>query len=474
MWSKSEPGRPLWRRFAGRLRRALAPPPPPEPDRTGAPPGFDWRWYLASYTDLAAAGVTDEAGAIRHWREHGCREGRRFAPRRPASFDWLAYVDRFPEARPPLAPPASGRARLLCPSIDSLFLRAWGDLVCWDDAGSEQLLQAWDPAIDYADLFLDGPYQEIRRATRAGRMPWPQRCERCLLLRLAPAGASERWDRSFVRILRVEPSYHCSLDCPGCVPLAVRRGHRGEFQLDPERLDRILADLTAHGLAVDVLDFQGHGEPLLNPRLWEMGRRSRARLGRGWISVTTNAQGRFRPEMIASGFDEIVCAIDGVDAASYEPYRVHGDFDLAWRLLGDLVRARESADRPLRVVWKYVLFEHNAAPAQLLQAQRMARDLGVSELVFVLTRNGPAPRQIQSPDDVPRLADPPPLSFRFHAPSIDDLEARLAEAQRLAALGHEGEAEALAASIERNLQRFYPDPADRPPRHQRLLDALRG
>src|SRR5206468_10668634 len=48
------------------------------------------------------------------------------------------------------------------------------------------------------------------------------------------------------------------------------------FQLDPEILDRILADLTARGLAVDAVDFQGHGEPLLNPRLWEMGRRSRA------------------------------------------------------------------------------------------------------------------------------------------------------------------------------------------------------
>jgi len=255
----------------------------------------------------------------------------------------------------------------------------------------------------------------------------------------------------------------------------VRRQHSKAFQLDPDILDTILADLTARGLEIDALDFQGHGEPLLNPRLWEMGRRSRARLPETWISVTTNAQGRFRPEMAASGFDDFVCSIDGVDAASYEPYRVHGDFDLAWRFMVDLARARATADRRIRVVWKYVLFEHNSSPENLLRAQRMALDAGISELVFVLTRNGAPPRHIRFPSEVPRLTPGPPVSFRFHEPSIEDLEARLVETRRLESEGRSADATVMAESIRRNLERFFParGGTELPERQRFLSDELK-
>lgn len=477
MSSKSDPGGvearrpPFWRRILGRfeaLPRELEVLRSPQP-----PPGFDWRWYVRSYTDLAPAGITDEVSAIRHWREHGRREGRRFAPRRPSGFDWTTYVDQFPEDTSAAPAPGAGEQRpLICPSVDSIFLRAWGDLVCWDDAGSDRVLQAWDSAVDYADVFLNGCYQVVRRSVEEGRMAWPEDCERCLLLRIRPDRDFPPWDRRTVRVFRVEPSYYCSLDCPGCVPLSIRRQHAKAFQLDPDILDRILADLTAGGISVENLDFQGHGEPLLNPRLWEMGRRGRERLSEAWISVTTNAQGHFQPEMARSGFDEVICAIDGVDAKTYEPYRVHGDFDLAWSFLTDFARASDSGGRRMRVVWKYILFEHNSSPQTLLQAQRLAREAGVSELVFVLTRNGPPPRDILSPSDVPLLAPGPRVSFRFHEPSIEDLEARLAESRRLLGDGRREEAKAMSESVRRNLERFFPPGAERPERYQRLFEEL--
>jgi hypothetical protein len=462
----------LFSRLARGVRRRVVQIAKLRPPLDDVPAGFDWRWYVTAYTDLAPAGITDERSAVRHWREHGKKDGRRFAPRRPNRFVWTTYVDRFAgESTGAPAAPADLRAprRLVCPSVDSLFLRAWGDLVCWDDAGSDRVLQGWDPAaasgVDYAGLFLSssGPYARIRETLESGRMPWPEECERCLLLRIFPKDGGEPWERGrpFVRIFRVEPSYYCSLDCPGCVPLAVRKKHSKAFQLDPDVLDRILADLTGRGLEVDALDFQGHGEPLLNPRLWEMGRRSRERLPDTWISVTTNAQGRFRPEMAASGFDDFVCSIDGVDPATYEPYRVHGDFDLAFRFMADLAEAGARAGsstgrRRIRVVWKYVLFEHNSSPEQLISAQRMALNAGVSELVFVLTRNGPPPRGVRFPSDVPRLEPGPPLSFRFHEPSIEDLEARMAEARRLDSEGRRGEAAHMTESVRQNLERFFP------------------
>ena len=101
-----------------------------------------------------------------------------------------------------------------------------------------------------------------------------------------------------------------------------------------------------------------------------------------------------------------------------------------------------------------------------------ALDAGVSELVFVLTRNGPAPRHIRFPSDVPRLEPGPPVSFRFHEPSIEDLEARLAEARRLESMGSEEAAAAMTDSIRQNLQRFFPAVGDRPERQRRLLEDL--
>lgn len=466
-WRRAIGQIPLSRAIVARMRRGRPPITDPAP-----PPGFDWRWYVRSYTDLAPAGISDEASAIRHWHSYGRREGRRFAPRRPNSFDWLSYVDRFGANEEAGRPIAMARPPLVCPSIDSIFLRAWGDLVCWDDAGSDHVLQPWDPSVNYADVFRNGPYRAIRESLGEGRLPWPEECSRCLLLRILPEKSGDPWDGTFVRMLRVEPSYYCTLDCPGCVPLAVRRGHAKAFQLDPEILDRIVADLTLRGFAIDALDFQGHGEPLLNPRLWEMARRSRARLPDAWISVTTNAHGRFRDEMARSGFDEVICAIDGVDGLTYAPYRVHGNFELAWRFMADLARAARTVAPNLRVVWKYVLFEHNASPEALRRAQRMASEAGVSELVFVLTRNGSPPRDIRFPSDVPRVEGAPPLSFRFHEPSIEDLEARLVESRRLETDGHPEHAKALSTSVRRNLERFFTSGESLPERHRRLAEAL--
>ena len=462
----------LWRRVLQRWKRGRLSDGSPAP--SASPRGFDWRWYVESYTDLAAAGIVDEASAILHWKEHGRREGRRGAPRRSSGFDWLSYVDRFPSAFRPTLPRAScsPRAKFVCPSVDSIFLRAWGDLVCWDDAGSDRVLLPADAVWDPARAFLEGPYAQVRRAVLDGRMPWPEECERCLLLRVQPTDAPEVWDRRTVRILRVEPSYACSLDCPGCIPLAIRRGHPRAFHLDPDALDRLVTDLSGRGLDIRVLDFQGHGEPLLNPRVWEMARRSRLRVPSAWITMTTNAQGTFHPRVVASGLDEMVCAIDGVDQATYAPYRVHGDFDLAWRFLTDLVSAGCAAERRVRVIWKYVLFAHNSSPETLVRAQEMARDAGVSELVFVITRNGPRAPGVDAPCDVPRIEGGAPTSFRFHEPSVVDLEARLAYSRVLEIAGEAGAAAAVRRSVRRNLERFFPGGIELPERHRRLMEAV--
>lgn len=434
-------------RWRSRLRALLAPtagqPPLPE--------GFDWRAYLERYPDLAAAGVATEAAAAAHWRRHGAAEGR-----------WATRAS-YPT-----------RSTLACVSVHSLYLRATGTLVCWDDAGNDTVLQAFDPEVHYGrDVYLGPVFDRIRESLSAGRMPFPEVCARCLVLRSGVPHSSFHRDQRVVEIFQVEPSYRCTLDCPGCVPLAVRKLAPPQ-NLDPTVLEKIARDLAESRVTVRAFDFQGHGEPLLHPGLWDLARLVRRHHPESFVTVTTNAHGVVRDDALESGIDEVVCAIDGVDQETFAPYRVHGRFDLAYRFMSDFARRSRRQGAGVHVVWKYVLFEHNSAPEHLERAQRLAREAEIGELVFVFTRNGPRAARLAKPSDVPLLGDDLKVTFRFHEPEADDLANRLAEARADVERGAPERAAELARSVAANLDRFFPEAADLGPAHRPLVDGLRS
>lgn len=217
---------------------------------------------------------------------------------------------------------------------------------------------------------------------------------------------------------------------------------------------KILADLVAGGVTVRAFDLQGHGEPLLHPRLGELVGLLRRHYPDSYVTMTTNAHGVVKEELVRCGLDEVICSIDGIDAPSYEPYRVHGRFALAESFLAGLCAAKARAPRPLKVIWKYILFAHNDRPDQLAAAQRRARELGVDELVFVFTRNGPRSLRLHEPEDLPGPIPGLAQSHRFHEPDLADLTGRLEEAERQRKSGEVGVARDLAASVIANLDRF--------------------
>ncbi|QQR74008.1 MAG: aminotransferase class III-fold pyridoxal phosphate-dependent enzyme [Holophagales bacterium] len=422
-------------------------------DLSGTDESFDWASYLDRYPDLRLAGIEDEAAATRHWLAYGRAEGRDGRPR-------------------PRAPSHS----LACPSEASLYLRATGDLVCWDDAGNATVLQRFDATRDYAhEVWLGEPYEAVRRRLRDGRLPFPEVCARCLALRARPTFGSDAVARRRIEVFQLEPSYHCSLDCPGCVPLAVRR-HAPPQHLEAGRLDKILSDLERAGITVGAFDFQGHGEPLLHPDVWGLARLVRSRFPASYLSMTTNAHGVVDPSRLAGSFDEIVCAIDGTVPETYLRYRIGGRFELAWRFLVDLAKARRATGSTPRVVWKYVLFAHNSSLAELEEARRRAVELGLDELRFVFTRNGPPAHSVSTIEGWLGDDDGPRISLQRHEPSPLELASRLAEAERR--LDQETEACGegaweLALSVGRNLERFFPDGEALPPSFAEVEKALR-
>ena len=317
-----------------------------------------------------------------------------------------------------------------CNSNHSLFLRSNGDLACWDDYGSLRVLQSFDPMLDYANLYLEGIYEDIRQRLRAGEMPWPEHCARCMCLMHQSQMDDGHYARTrIVETFQIEPSMGCQLACPGCISPNERKGRVsrttfGHMTLKQEVLEKIIVDLRHARIKVNKFDFQGHGEPTLNKSLWEMIRFASVLYPKSVISLCTHANLDFDMAMVHSGVNEVLFAVDGADQATYAPYRVHGNFDRAWNFMREfsLTAARERAN--IERVWKYVVFDHNDSPEALLRAQELALEAKITEMRFVRTQLGPMSSQVIEESDIPKLS--PNLNVTFVAYRIQEAQLRAA------------------------------------------------
>lgn len=285
-------------------------------------------------------------------------------------------------------------ARMDCIINGAMFLRSNGNLVCWDDTGCDHVLQAWDPHVDYGtDVFLGRIHEQVRDAMRAGRMPFDACRAGCLALRPDATFDPNPVLARRVNYFQVESSFACQLACPNCYPGVKRsdvlpRTDAGQLSLDPSVLQKILEDFARASIAVELLEFQGHGEPLINRKIWGMIRSARVLQPFAKIKVVTNANFDFEPDMAASGVSEMVFSIDGVDDPSYLPYRVKGNFERAYAFMHDFCHAVHARDLAVHTVWKYVLFRHDDSEAQLLRLAELAEAAKVDEVQLIVTQMG--------------------------------------------------------------------------------------
>lgn len=286
-----------------------------------------------------------------------------------------------------------------CVMNGGAFLRANGDLVCWDDAGCDSVVQPFDPLIDYAaDVYLGPVYNRIRERLADGKMPLPTVCTTCLAFNPTQPFDPILEQRKRLYYLQVESSFACQLRCPNCYPGIDRKGvlprrASGHLNLKLDAFSKILGDLARAGVTIDVVEFQGHGEPLINKAIWEMIRLTRALFPETNIRIITNGNFDFQPQMVTSGVSEMIFSIDGVDQASYAPYRVSGRFEQAYAFMRDFCSATQNAPIPIRTTWKYILFDHCSSEAQLETLSTLAEEAGVDEVLFVITQMGPSSRR---------------------------------------------------------------------------------
>jgi hypothetical protein len=365
-----------------------------------------------------------------------------------------------------------------CTVNHSMFLRSNGSLACWCDGGSLKTLQEFDPGIDYAtDVYLGKVYGYIRENLAAGAMPFPAFCSKCMvLLPTSPFVSTYERDR-YLDTLQVEPSMACQLDCPSCIPIKDRKAlvavsSCGHLILPAKVLEKILMDFQRAGMRIRIIDFQGHGEPTLNRDVWSMITMAKSIFPDTSTTLCTNANVDFKEDMVDAGLDQIIYAIDGMDQASYAPYRVHGNFEQAHHFMTSFSTAAHSRGGKIDTVWKYVLFRHNDSPEQLLAAQQMALDSKVSELRFIITQMGPLSTHIFDEDDIPRANNGVNVQVQNYKVNIKQLEDGIIAARENLDADRLPQATQAAAFVAAMMKRLFSEPQTVPPKFGRFLGEL--
>ncbi|OGS37121.1 MAG: hypothetical protein A2506_00435 [Elusimicrobia bacterium RIFOXYD12_FULL_66_9] len=176
--------------------------------------------------------------------------------------------------------------------------------------------------------------------------------------------------------LTVDPTNFCQLKCPFC-PTGAGRGVRDKATLSLEHFRHLM---DALGPALIHIDFMNWGEPLLNKELWAMVALAKTHGIDTMVSTNLNLLREGEADAILdSGLDRLVMSIDGLEQATYEKYRVGGDFAQVVENLKTLVaRRRERGLARPAIVWQFLAFKHNEHEAGRVRAFAMA--LGVDEV----------------------------------------------------------------------------------------------
>jgi MoaA/NifB/PqqE/SkfB family radical SAM enzyme len=165
----------------------------------------------------------------------------------------------------------------------------------------------------------------------------------------------------------------CNLSCPFC-PTGAGYMRRQRMFLDLSLLRKFLDEA---GPYLFIAHLYNWGETLLHPEAPQIVREVRQRRIATSVSTNLNIKDDTVLERICeAGVDHVIASVDGASQATYEKYRVQGDFELVLRNLRTLVTwKRIHRTRRPWIDWQFLVFEHNRH--ELDEARRIAADIGV-------------------------------------------------------------------------------------------------
>lgn len=272
-----------------------------------------------------------------------------------------------------------------CQILRTLYVKANGLIPCEDNRGEWVTLGevSLDPDWSIATI-LDGPrYRHLRNSFADGKLPWPDVCEKCALIRHYE-DINDRLADRHIEKLQIETALTCTLRCPCCSSLGQLKLRARPYVMNLGVFRRLLESCSAAKYKIDFIEYCGQGEPLTHPRFAEFVRTAREIYPATRQRLVTNANYDYAEKLRGEHVDEIYVSCDGVFQASYEKYRRGGSVAKALKFMRDAA-ALSQAKRPL-VVWKYILFEFNDSEKELKAAQDFALEADVGMLMFILTQ----------------------------------------------------------------------------------------
>ncbi len=274
-----------------------------------------------------------------------------------------------------------------CMMCTSLYVKANGDIPCWDDVGESHILRRFAPdasgqAIE--PLFHSPELVHIRESLRAGTLPFPGLCEGCAVLGHGELPTASK--PTAIQILHLEASYLCHLSCPQCIPAKLRHSMSAPpYNMSTAMLRSLMEQLLSEGVKiVRIIHFEGRGDPLVNPKLGELILLSKQYFPNAVSMITTHASYPYKSWLTTCSLDILRASIDGAFADSYEKYRIGGRLDKALCFLRNLCNERRRSEKRMKVIWKYILFEWNDSDEEIRHAASLATELEC-DLQFVLT-----------------------------------------------------------------------------------------
>lgn len=282
--------------------------------------------------------------------------------------------DALMDALPPVKPMRG------CFMMRGLYLKANGELPCWDDVGESRILRKLDPLAlaegretnisDFTEL------RHIRSSFQAGKLPYPGLCETCAVQTCG--SPIDKIDDSVLQVLHVEPSWMCHLSCPQCVPQKMRKSLKGPpWHMSASMFEGFLKQLRSEGISqIKLIIFEGRGDPLSCPEMEQLLALSKQYYPRSSTSITTHGSFPYKDWIASSKLDVMRFSVDGARQENYEKYRINGKLDKIFAFMEGLKQDRK-ADSALYTEWKYILFEWNDSDEELSEAAEIADRLGV-------------------------------------------------------------------------------------------------
>ncbi len=183
------------------------------------------------------------------------------------------------------------------------------------------------------------------------------------------------WGYPFM--LMLEPTNVCNLRCPLCITgskLMTRpNGFMSfdQFKALIDEMDRYLVHLT----------LWSQGEPFVNDEFLEMVRYAASK----GIKTMTSTNGHFltdrAEQVVQSGLDTLIVAVDGASQETYERYRVNGKFQKVYSGMTAVrdAKKRLNSTRP-SVELQFIVMKHNEH--ELDSIRTLAHECGADVLSF--------------------------------------------------------------------------------------------